>query len=77
MLPKIFLIPSPEIITLATGIKTTMYGIIYLDLASHTIWKQNPPKNIVTKNISSNDKFFLFCTNTIIAQVNVNMIKAF
>ena len=44
---------------LAAGIRTTIYGTIYLDLASHNIWKQNPPKNIVTKNINSNDNILV------------------
>ena len=62
---------------LAIGIRTTMYGMIYLDFASHKMWNINPPINIVSKKITSADKFFLFCTKTIKAHVKVTSSKAF
>ena len=61
----------------AIGINTTIYGIIYLDFASHNIWNINPPINIVSKNITSIDKFFLFCIRTIKTHMQVTSNKAF
>ena len=51
--------------------------MMYLDFASHKMWNINPPINIVSKKITSADKFFLFCTKTIKAHVKVTSSKAF
>ena len=35
--------------------------MIYLDFASHNIWNAKPPAKIVSRKITSIDRFFLFC----------------
>lgn len=54
-----------------------MYGIIYLDFASHKIWKANPPTKTVSNNIISSDNFFLFCIKTIKLEEQIRTNNAF
>ena len=61
----------------AIGINTIIYGIIYLDFASHNIWTVNPPTNIVSKKINSSERFLLFCIKTIKLHRQVAINNAF